>query len=168
MNDKLFSKHDTSKIILRPIKNSDQAYLYQVYTESRADEMELVDWDDQQKAAFLKMQFDAQHVYYMKQFGDAEFDIIEYEQVAIGRLYVERRADDIRIIDIALLIEYRNRGFGGYLLKTLINEAANNNLSVSIHVEKNNPALIFYQKLGFINVEDQGVYYLMKWNEESA
>lgn len=163
MNNKLFANISHHKIILRPINEADQQFLYKVYAESRADEMKLVDWDDAQKLSFLKMQFNAQHQYYMEQFKGAEFDVIEFEQKALGRLYVDRRDKDIRIIDISLLIEYRNLGFGSYLLKSLINEAMQNKQSVSIHVEKNNPALSLYKKLGFINVEDQGVYYLMKW-----
>ena len=159
-----FSNNGTTKIRLRPITKADQKFLYPVYADSRAEEMKLVDWDEVQKATFLKMQFDAQHKYYIKQFSDAAFDIIEFEHIPIGRLYVERRTDEIRIIDIALLTEYRNRGFGSYLLKGLLEEATTDNKSVSIHVEKNNPALSLYKKLGFIQVEDQGVYYLMKWD----
>ena len=159
-----FSNNGNSKISLRPITEADQKFLHQVYADSRAEEMKLVDWDDIQKTSFLKMQFDAQHEYYIKQFSDAAFDIIEFEHIPIGRLYVERRTGEIRIIDIALLTEYRNRGFGGCLLKGLLDEATTNNNSVSIHVEKNNPALSLYKKLGFIQVEDQGVYYLMKWD----
>ena len=34
---------------------------------------------------------------------------------------------------------------------------------VRIHVERNNPALRLYHRLGFSSVEDQGVYYLMEW-----
>ena len=166
MLSKPLSINGNTKITLRSINTADKKYLYQIYADSRAEEMKLVDWDDIQKTSFLKMQFDAQHEYYIKQFSDAAFDIIEFEDIPIGRLYVERRTDEIRIIDIALLTEYRNRGFGSYLLKGLLEEAVADNKPVTIHVEKNNSALSLYKKLGFIQVEDQGVYYLMKWDAE--
>ena len=84
------------------------------------------------------MQFNAQHSYYHDQFKQADFDIIEQDMLAIGRLYVDRREDEIRIIDIALLPEYRGKGIGGGIMRTLIDEATGANRSVTIHVEHNN------------------------------
>ena len=34
---------------------------------------------------------------------------------------------------------------------------------VTIHVESFNPALRFYQRLGFEHVDTNGVYFLMRW-----
>jgi ribosomal protein S18 acetylase RimI-like enzyme len=36
-------------------------------------------------------------------------------------------------------------------------------LPVRLHVERNNPALRLYQRLGFREVEDQGVYLALEW-----
>lgn len=149
--------------ILRPAGKADLDFLYLLYVSSRADEMAMLDWSNQQKEAFLRMQFDAQHQYYHEQFSNAKFDIIELDNKAIGRLYVDRRVDEIRIIDIALLPEYRGKGIGGEYMKSLIDEAANSKLSVTIHVEHNNPAMHLYQRLGFRHIRDEGVYYFMEW-----
>ena len=43
--------------------------------------------------------------------------------------------------------------------------AANDHLPVTIHVEKNNPAMSLYKKLGYKLIEDQGVYDLMQWQQ---
>lgn len=125
--------------------------------------MALVDWTDEQKKNFLCMQFNAQHHYYHEQFSRARFDIIEQGNTAIGRLYVDRRVDEIRIIDIALLPAHRGQGIGGNIMQSLIDEAACDDKSLSIHVEHNNPAMHLYQRLGFRHVSDEGVYYFMKW-----
>ncbi len=135
--------------------------------------MALVDWTDRQKDEFLHMQFNAQHSFYHEQFSSAQFDIIEstnesHNYISIGRLYVERRADEIRIIDIALLPEYRGKGIGGELMQSLMEEASGSNLSVTIHVEHNNPAMHLYQRLGFRHIRDEGVYFFMKWNAENS
>lgn len=135
--------------------------------------MALVDWTDRQKDEFLHMQFNAQHSFYHEQFSSAQFDIIEstnesHNYISIGRLYVDRRADEIRIIDIALLPEYRGKGIGGELMQSLMEEASGSNLSVTIHVEHNNPAMHLYQRLGFRHIRDEGVYFFMKWNAENS
>ena len=46
----------------------------------------------------------------------------------------------------------------------VLDEAALLGKPVRIHVEKNNPAMHLYDRLGFRQVEDQGVYWLMECN----
>ncbi len=95
---------------MRPIRGRDQAFLYQVYAGTRTEELAPLPWDEAEKAAFLRMQFDAQHKYYGEQFPDARFDVVLDRGRRIGRLYVDRRAEEIRVIDIALLPECRGKG----------------------------------------------------------
>ena len=83
-----------------------------------------------------------------------------------GRLYVDRRADEIRLIDIALMPAFRRRGIGGELLKRVLDQGREAGLPVQIHVEHNNPAMRLYDRLGFRRVEDQGVYWLMRWQPD--
>ncbi len=48
-------------------------------------------------------------------------------------------------------------------MQALLDEAADNGQSVTIHVEHNNPAMHLYQRLGFQHMRDEGVYYFMEW-----
>jgi ribosomal protein S18 acetylase RimI-like enzyme len=84
----------------------------------------------------------------------------------VGRLYLHRRQDEIRIIDIALLTEHRGKGIGSLLMLDILEEATQAALPVRIHVERNNPALRLYQRLGFRAIADQGVYWLMEWHPD--
>jgi ribosomal protein S18 acetylase RimI-like enzyme len=119
-------------------------------------------WSEAQITEFLTMQFRAQHTYYHEHFSKASFQIILLEGQPIGRLYRELRVNDLHIIDIALLPEYRNQGIGTRLLCDIIDEGARGGHPVSIYVEFNNPALRLYQRLGFREVQSQGVYYYME------
>ena len=50
-----------------------------------------------------------------------------------------------------------------YLLKEILIEGQQVGLPVRIHVEHNNPALDLYHRLGFREIGDEGVYWLMEW-----
>lgn len=154
---------DIDGIDFRVITQEDQQFLYLVYASTRADEMSAVPWTDQQKMDFLRMQFDAQHTYYQKHFEQANFQLILDDEQPIGRLYFDCRDDEIRVIDIALLAEYRGQGNGGKIMQAIIDEGRELSKPVRIHVEQNNPAMRFYERLGFKKLEDQGVYYLLEW-----
>jgi len=158
----------TLGVKLRPAGDADLEFLYRLYASTRADEMALVDWAAEQKEQFLCMQFNAQHSFYHEHFTEAEFDIIQQAGLDIGRLYVDRRPAEIRIIDIALMPDYRGKGVGGEIMQSLLDEAADCSKSVTIHVEHNNPALRLYKRLGFRQVEDQGVYLLMEWSKDGT
>lgn len=154
-------------VSLRPIKAEDIPFLYQLYANTREDELAPLGWTQDQLDAFLEMQFDAQHSYYIEQFSQADFQIIQSGREPVGRLYTERRPDEIRIIDIALLPDYRNRGIGSSYLHQILAEARAAGLAVRIHVEQFNPALRLYERLGFIKIGDTGVYFLMEWRPDS-
>ncbi len=150
-------------VSLRRVDDTDLRFLRELYGTTRAQELAQVDWSDAQKAQFLDFQFHAQHTYYNEHFADARRDIIEVEGKPVGRLYLQLRADEIRLIDIALLPEQCGQGIGGALLEAILGAGRARSLPVAIHVEQNNPALRLYQRLGFAQVEEQGIYYLMRW-----
>lgn len=154
-------------IALRAITAGDADFLYSVYASTRADEMARVDWDSEQKEAFLRMQFHAQSQFYVENYPGAEFQVITLNDQPVGRLYVHRRKDEIRIMDIGLLPESRNLGIGSALLQDILEQGKNLNLPVTIHVEQFNPALRLYKRLGFRQKEDKGVYLLMEWSPEN-
>jgi len=109
------------------------------------------------------MQFAAQHQFYQERYTQTDFLIILRDAVPVGRLSVTRWQDETRMVDIALLLPYRNTGLGTALLRDLLAEAAAAHKPVRIHVEKCNPALRLYERLGFAPIEDKGVYLFMEW-----
>lgn len=156
-----------SGISLRARRDDDLEFLARLYSTTRAGEMMLLDWSAEEKDAFLAMQFEAQTRHYDEHYADAEFLVIEREDQPIGRLYLQTRDDEIRIVDIALLPENRRSGIGGRLLQMVLDEAAETGKAVRIHVEQNNPALTLYRRLGFRKIDDLGVYHLMEWTSDA-
>lgn len=152
----------TDPITRRPQTDADEALLRSIYASTRAEEMAMVPWSDAQKAAFIDMQFRAQTTDYAQRYPDAQYLVLEQGGEPIGRLYVNRSSDSTSIIDIALLPFARRRGIGTALLRELLDEATAQGKPVMIHVERNNPALALYLRLGFTPVGESGIYYEMR------
>ena len=151
------------KISFRAIEDADLEFLYEVYADSRAEELAVVPWSDEEKEEFLRMQFRAQHEFYQQNYSQAVFQIILVDGQPAGRLYVERRTDEHRIMDIALLTSQRGRAIGGQIMRDLLEEAAAAGKPVTIHVAKENRALHLYDRLGFREIGSTEVYLLMEW-----
>jgi GNAT superfamily N-acetyltransferase len=150
-------------VTLRPITAADDAFLFRLYASVREQELAPVPWSDEQKTAFLRYQFDLQHQHYTSNYPGATLDVIEIEGEPAGRLYVCPRAAEIRIMDIAFLPEFRGRGLGTVFLEQLQDLGRRTGRTVTIHVERENPALQLYQRLGFEIAGDVGVYWFLEW-----
>jgi len=149
-------------VTLRPVRPEDREHLLAVYASTRAEELAPVPWTEEQKSAFMKMQFDAQDAHYREHYEGATYEVIEVDRRPAGRLYVHPRPGEIRLIDIALLPAFRGRGVGTELIQRLFREAARDGIPVTIHVELFNPARRLYERLGFVPVEEHGVHLLME------
>ena len=150
-------------VTLRGITDADRPFLEALYTSTRREELAQTGWPQPQIDGFLNQQFEAQHNYYMEQFRDADFDLIMgSDGVPIGRLYLEERDDEFRVIDIALLPAWRGKGIGGRIMLGIHDRAFAAGKAVRIHVEQHNPAMRLYHRLGFKKVEDRGIYHLME------
>ena len=147
---------------LRPVEPGDEQLLFRVYASTRIEELAVVPWDDAQKEAFLRAQFEAQDQWYREHYAGASFDVVVIGGKPAGRLYVYRGEAEIRIVDIALLPERRGHGAGTALLRGLLAEADEDGKRVTIHVERFNQALRLYERLGFAVAEDKGVYLLLE------
>lgn len=151
-------------IVLRAARPEDDPFLLLLYATTRQAELERLPWSHAEKAAFVRMQFDAQHADYQSRYPAARFDVIESSGERIGRLYVDVRASEIRVLDVALLPAHRGRGVGTALMRDLLDEAATGGRDVTLHVEPANPAVRLYARLGFVVESENGPYQLMRWS----
>ncbi|NCT67992.1 MAG: GNAT family N-acetyltransferase [Rhodanobacteraceae bacterium] len=148
---------------LRAIAAGDEAFLRRVYAGTRLDELAPLGWSAEQVDGFIAMQFEAQRRDYWRNYDTSRFHVVTCDGVDAGRLYVERRADELRVVDIALLPEFRRRGIATYLFGVLFEEADAAGIAVRIHVEHNNPAQHLYLRLGFAFCGETGpIYRLME------
>lgn len=147
---------------LRPVTPEDEDFLYRIYVGTRADITQL-GWNEKQLEKFLRLQFTAQHKQYKAQFCDTAFQIVLEDEKPVGRLYINQSEEEIRIVDIALLPEFRGQGMGSSLLKQVLAAGKQKRLPVRIHVRPSNPAFHLYERLGFQKIDENGIYFLMEW-----
>jgi GNAT superfamily N-acetyltransferase len=153
-----------TNITLRPVGPDDYDFLAEVYGSTRAEEMALVPWAEEQRQAFVRSQFNAQQDHYAKTYPGASHDVILANERRVGRLYVARLDHEFRIIDITVLPAERNAGIGTYLIEQLLDEAKRAGKMTRIFVEEFNPSLRLFQRLGFSPSEQHGMHLLMQWN----
>lgn len=151
---------------LRSVEEKDGSFIEMVYRSTREAELNLTDWTEQQKKTFIKMQTMAQLAEYKEKFPGAAFRVIIYKKKDAGRFYTWENENEIRLIDITLLPQFRGKGIGNYLLMELIKRSKKTQKKISLHVEAINPALQLYLHLGFVHIKNNGRHYYMERNPE--
>lgn len=92
----------------------------------------------------------------------ASQDVVVLGGEPIGRLVVDRRPGELRIVDLALVPERRGRGIGTRLLRALLDEADTTGAAVVLHVEPSSPARRLYRRFGFEVSAEDGAYARME------
>lgn len=154
---------ERSSIILRAATEADRDFLVGVFASTRADELQALAWNPIQAEMFINIQYNAQHQSYRLSYPTAENNIILHDGQPIGRMLIDRSEEAIHLVDIALLPDYRNHGVGSELVGRLLDEGASQERPVVLSVYNSNPAIHLYQRLGFKKVNEESLYWQMRW-----
>jgi ribosomal protein S18 acetylase RimI-like enzyme len=117
--------------------------------------MNAAGFPQEQRAAFTRMQFDAQKTHYDKFFPRSRHEIIMLGPQRAGRVWVDRSEAEIHLLDIAILPEFCGKGLGTAVLKELIDESEQKRQPLSVYVLSHNRALRFYERLGFVQTREE-------------
>jgi len=152
------------RLSLRTVRNEDEDFLFRLYASTRQEEMSAWGWDATQQDAFLRMQFRAQRQGYAADYAGADHQVILADAEPVGRLMVHRTEKEVRLVDISVLPEYRNRGMGAALIHDLMAECQASRKALCLQVAKGNRAARLYERLGFLQTGEDEIYYHMGWN----
>ncbi len=108
---------------------------------------------------------------YIKDFGEQDGDIClvaECDSIIVGAVWVRimndygHVSDDMPSLAISLLPEYRNKGIGTALMKSMQEMVSKQGYKgISLSVQKQNYATKMYRKLGFNTIEDKDEELIM-------
>ena len=148
---------------LRPATDADEALLLHVYTSAREEAPDLVRRHPDSRRQIIEHEFHGRQSCYPLDFPGVEFFIVQRNGQAVGRLYLQDTAECLFVVDLILLPEWRGKGYGSALLKSIGAEAAGTGRPVRLHVEKQNAqARRLYDRLGFRQIKDIGQHLLLE------
>lgn len=152
-----------ASVSLRPETTSDANFIEELYISTR-DESD--GWRlllPTERTRLLKEQSALQLIHYEKNFPHAWRTIIEVNGKPAGRFYVNQTPKEMRIVDIAILPEFRQHGIGSKLIKQVIAESIRLQLPLRLRAEKGSPVISYYQRLGFRQIEVEATTVHFQW-----
>ena len=147
---------------LREERDGDVPFLRALFASTREDELAQAPWTAEQKTQFLDIQFNAQRTHYRAQMPDCQWLILLHDGAPAGRIYLDWGPTTLNLVDIALIPQWRGQGVGSQLMAAILALSARADKITVLFVEKFNPALRLYQRLGFVEVRDTGVHLEME------
>ena len=162
------SQQALKELSLRPVEDRDTPFLRALYATTRTEELRVTGWSDKERDRFLSSQFEIQHRYYRQRYAEADFLLLCRLGQPIGRLYWLEQAGAATLLDISLVPTERGHGLGTDLLLMMSSRADVLGLPIWLHVEPSNPAMNLYLRLGFVPVDDDGIYTRMRRHATST
>src|SRR5437660_10752255 len=145
-----------SLISFRAVTPEDEEFLLKLYKSSRGDDLRGLGWSEERISEFLEMQYEAQQRLRSKDYQNATDEIVLLDGKPAGHLSIERREDEIRCVDIALLPENRRAGVGTLLIRRLQNEARSVSKPLRLQLIRFNRAVTLLERLGFVRPSQTG------------
>ena len=158
---------DIKDLTQRETLPDDEAFLFEVYLSSRGQDLSEMGWDAERVQSFMETQYAAQQRFLKANYPQGEDCIIMLDTQSIGRIVVERNDQEIRVVDVALLPQYRNSGIGTYLIRELLTEAARLGKPFRTQVIRSSAALGLFERLGIVKIGETGSHYQMEWRADA-
>ena len=138
---------------------------------------ELVPYTDADHDNYIKCQMDAFAKYILEFFGSCDMAIMEshlkqlkpnllkitVRNQTAGYVYYKEEGTKIIVDVFTLLPEYRNNGLGSLILQDFIKKADEINKPIFLDTFKSNPAKKFYEKNGFVIVDENHSHYILRY-----
>ncbi len=136
---------------LRQATGADFDFLYHLHRATMKDYVaQTWGWDETVQAAMFKERFDPGRSY-----------IVVVDGRDVGVLSMERRIDTLFLGNLQILPEEQGHGLGTAIINTILAQAYDAGISVSLQVLKVNPARHLYERLGFVVSGETTTHYLM-------
>lgn len=157
------------RFALRPEVEADAAFRLALFRASRGPGWDSVALPAALLDQIMEQQFHAQTRGYRMAYPDARLEIVTVDEIPVGRLATDRRADALRLIDIALAPEHRGRGLGEAILRRLMDEAAALTVPLTLQVAQDNlAAQRLYLRLGLMATSATETHLSLCWPAPSV
>ncbi len=149
-------------LVFTEATQQDEVFLFEVFKSTKMEEFIPMNMPEEQLEMLLHMQFRAQQMSYRSHYPSAHHGIITIDGQQAGYIITYQLGDEIRLVFIALLPDFRNQGHGTSILEQLKHKAT----VISLQVAEHNPARQLYRKLGFTEQSQATPYVIMQWQRK--
>lgn len=153
----------TGNLRVRLVEPNDEPFVFMLFCSVRGPEYAASGLSSEEQMQILHHQYRAMHSTYAERFPNGQHYIVSEGDQDIGRIYVNESADEIRLLDVIVHPNQRNRGLGSKLLKQMIKHGKRHGKTVRFYVwATNHAAQRFYKRHGFVQVRDDQSYLLFE------
>jgi ribosomal protein S18 acetylase RimI-like enzyme len=142
----------------------DEGFLFRLFAEGRMAELAQWGIPSSQAEQLTQLQYRGQRITYLQRYPRAENLILLSEcGTPAGRMLLDRQPDRWRIIDIAVLTEFRHRGVATRAIRDCQFRCRASGSRLELQVDPANPARMLYERLGFRVAAEVGASLEMIW-----
>lgn len=150
-------------LVLRPVQDTDAAFLQALYASTR-DDLRLLPLPPAQVEQLIAMQRRVHEAGQRAAWPHAEILILEQDGSAAGKAVLDTLGRDWRLVELALLPSLRGRGLGAALLAALQERASAHGASIGLAVLRTNTAAVrLYERAGFRFDGGNELQHQMEW-----
>lgn len=154
-------------ITYRLANQDDDAFLFDLFVQTRQSDFQNLSMDDNQKQMLLRWQYQAQSKSYFAHHPDLTHFIILNHGEPVGRFMFNESENDLHIVDIAVMPQTQNQGIGSAVIQKYIEYGKQTHKKVWLQVFKTNKAKHLYERMGFQITSENDLQYTMEWSEPS-
>jgi GNAT superfamily N-acetyltransferase len=147
---------------LRNATAADAEFLQELFNDVHGPEFQLARLPAEMLSQLLAMQLRAQQTSYAARFPDAVDQIVCIRGERAGRWLVHHGAQEVCLVDVALLGRFRGLGVGTSLLEQLCGAARASEKQLRLTVRVGNRAARLYERMGFVAVGGDGMNIQME------
>ena len=149
---------------LRVQSDDDDGFATELYSSTR-DDLRQMPADPAVIEQLITMQRRMQSHGYRQAYPRAAYLVLQHGDTPIGRLVLDRQADVLHLVDIAILPAAQGQGAGSAVLRGLQAQAGAQQCRIHLAVNKSNTAArALYQRLGFRLRGENEVQEQLAWS----
>lgn len=150
-----------------PVQSDDGPFLFDLYVSTRCEEIASWGWSPTEQRAFLEMQYRVRQRAYALQFPESERRVILHDGHRVGSLDVFYGRHEMRLVDIALMPEFRGAGIGTAVIRELQARADATKVPLRLTVGVANRVRRLYERLGFAVTAETEMDLFMEWSSKT-
>jgi ribosomal protein S18 acetylase RimI-like enzyme len=152
-------------LTLRPVRADDHEFLSRLFYSVHSEKLNPTHLNAEEKHRLIGLMYQgfARHYSAIEPCADDRIVLVNNE--CIGRMILLQTREEIRLADLAILPQYRQRGIGSALIGQLQTESLISNRPLRLHVARFDRALRLYQRLGFYKIEVAEPYLHLEWTK---